>query len=314
MDDQEALDSYLFDRDSRPRIELPEITRRRAPRAGGEEVVTIPALDGKLLSGSVFQEQGKVPKQITLLASATGVKRQYYGRFASYLARHGHAVITLDYRGIGESRAGSAKESSAAMHEWGELDLSGAVAWARGRFGVEQVNVVGHSVGGQLLGFLHQPEHVKTVVTVGSQSGEVRLWPAPERWRMALLMYGLIPGITRTVGYLPGSLGIGEDLPPGVALEWARWCRTRDYVVGVEGMSRRQAYGRLRAPILAFGFDDDPYAPAAAVSALMSFYENADVTRRQVRVDEARVGHFGFFRDRFEKTFWAEARAFLDAR
>ena len=320
MDDQHSLDAYLFDRDSRPRIELPSPggaggKPSRERRASTEHAVTIPALDGKLLSGSVFlaEERGRVPRQVTLLASATGVTRGYYAKFAAHLARHDHAAVTLDYRGIGESRAGSAKESNAAMHEWGELDLSGAIAWARGTFGVDAINVVGHSVGGQLLGFLHQPEHVRKVVTVGSQSGEVRLWPAPERWRMALLMYGLIPGITKTVGYLPGALGLGEDLPPGVALEWARWCRTRDYVVGAGGASRREAYARLSSPILAFGFDDDPYAPEAAVSALMSFYKNAAVTRRQVPVNEAAVGHFGFFRERFQRTLWEEARAFLDA-
>jgi predicted alpha/beta hydrolase len=316
MDDQRDLDSYLFDRESRPRIELPERrdeSKGAERRSRVEHAVTIPALDGKLLSGSVFlgEQQKEPPTSVTVLASATGVARGYYAKFAAHLARHGHAAITLDYRGIGESRTGSAKESGATMHEWGELDLSGAVAWARGTFGVEQVNVVGHSVGGQLLGLLAAPEHVRRVVTVGSQSGEVRLWPAPERWRMALYMYGLIPGITKTVGYLPGSLGIGEDLPPGVALEWASWCRTRDYVVGAGGTSRREAYARLRASILAFGFDDDPYAPEAAVSALMSFYENADITRRQVTKEEARVGHFGFFRDRFEGTLWKEAREFL---
>lgn len=318
MDDQHDLDSYLYDRESRPRIELPERGGARRADHGDkvEHAVTIPALDGKLLSGSVFLGEGQKtpPELVTVMASATGVTRGYYARFATYLARHGHAAITLDYRGIGESRAGSAKESNAAMRDWGELDLAGAIAWARGTFGVDRVNVVGHSVGGQLLGMLPSPEHVRRVVTVGSQSGEVRLWPAPERWRMALLMYGLIPGITKTVGYLPGSLGIGEDLPPGVALEWAQWCRTRDYVVGAGGTSRREAYARLRASILAFGFDDDPYAPEAAVSALMSFYENAKVTRRQVKKSEARVGHFGFFRQRFEPTFWREAREFLSAR
>ncbi len=317
MDDQRDLDSYLYDRESRPRIELPERLLERGElerHSRTEHAVTIPALDGKLLAGSVFLDRDLAapPTNVTVLASATGVTRGYYAKFATYLARGGHAAVTLDYRGIGESRAGSARESDATMHEWGELDLSGAVAWARGTFGVQQVNVVGHSVGGQLLGLLSEPEHVRRVVTVGSQSGEVRLWPAPERWRMAVLMYGLIPGITKTVGYLPGALGVGEDLPPGVALEWARWCRTRDYVVGAGGASRREAYARLRAKILAFGFDDDPYAPAAAVSALMSFYENAEITRRQVKKDEAIVGHFGFFRDRFEKTFWNEARQFLD--
>jgi predicted alpha/beta hydrolase len=65
--------------------------------------------------------------------------------------------------------------------------------------------------------------------------------------------------------------------------------------------------------VLAFGFDDDDYAPPAAVDALLSLYDNARVTRRQVSRAEARVGHFGFFRERFRATFWEEAAAFLAA-
>lgn len=310
MDETRALDTYLYDRESRPRLE-PAPRPDAAERLGRD--VQLQALDGRALAGTLF-EADPGARRVALVAGATGVKRGYYARFAAFLAARGVTTLTFDYRGIGGSRDGHAAESEAAMHEWGELDIAGAAAWATRALDVPRVSVVTHSVGGQLLGLVDRPERIDRVVMVGSQSGEVWLWPAPARWRMAALMYGMIPGVTRAVGYLPGALGIGEDLPPGVALEWARWCRTPGYVVADGGDERRRAYARLGADILAFGFDDDPYAPAAAVDALVSFYPSATVTRRQVTRAEARVGHFGFFRERFASSLWLEAASFLDAK
>lgn len=307
MDETSSLDTYLYDRESRPRLEA---ARATPPDTAGRDV-RVPALDGRELAGTLFEPERAGPRRLVVVASATGVKRGYYARFAGWLARRGYTALTLDYRGIGGSRDGRAAESTAAMHEWGELDLAGALSWATGSFGVQRAAIVGHSVGGQLLGMVPAPERVSAVVTVGSQSGEVWLWPTLARWRMALLMYGAIPGVTRAVGYLPGALGVGEDLPPGVALEWARWCRTPGYLVADGGEVRKAAYARLTAPLLAFGFDDDPYAPPEAIDALLGFYPNARRQRRQVSRAEAKVGHFGFFRDRFRATLWEEAERFL---
>jgi predicted alpha/beta hydrolase len=64
--------------------------------------------------------------------------------------------------------------------------------------------------------------------------------------------------------------------------------------------------------MLAFGFDGDDYAPEGAVDALLALYERASIRRRHVTRREARVGHFGFFRERFRATFWGEVTAFLE--
>lgn len=202
------------------------------------------------------------------------------------------------------------------MHDWGEKDLAGVIEHASVTLGARRgkVDVIGHSVGGQIVGLLPEPEmgSVRRFVAVAAQSGDYRLWPLPSRLAMAALWYGVVPGVTRAVGYLPGSLGIGEDLPPGVALEWAAWCRTPGYLVGGPGAPRKAGFARLRAETLAFGFDDDPYAPPAAVDALLSLYENASIERKHVtRAEVGPIGHFGFFRDRFRRNLWDHAARFL---
>lgn len=113
------------------------------------------------------------------------------------------------------------------------------------------------------------------------------------------------------LGYLPGALGIGEDLPAGVALEWASWCRTPGYLAGEGFEGRRAGFARLDAPVLAYGFDDDGYAPRAAVDALHAFYVGAKVERRQLGREAGRFGHFGFFRER-HRALWRDVAAFLE--
>jgi predicted alpha/beta hydrolase len=302
MDDSvESLESYLFYR------------HRRGERETVGRTTQVTAKDGYPLAVTVFDPPTGGPRSVVAIASATGVRQQYYAAFAAWLAERGARVITFDYRGIGGSRPEKLPAFDATLIDWGQLDLAAILEWASAESPDGRVSVIGHSVGGQLLGLLPDPSIVRSVVMVGAQSGDFRLWPnVAERLWYGALWYAVVPGVTQALGYLPGSLGIGEDLPGGVARQWARWCRTPGYMVGGENQDRRTLYRRLESPILAFGFDDDDYAPPAAVAALLALYENASITRRQVAREEAKVGHFGFFRERFRSTLWLEAADFLE--
>ena len=134
--------------------------------------LSIPALDGFRLAGSLAIPP---PEQALLgtvvIASAAGVPRRYYKPFASYLARAGLRTLTFDYRGVGGSRPTSLRGFRAALHEWGERDLAGAITWAADQRPDLPVLVVTHSVGGQVLGLAPSLDRVRAVLSVASQSG-----------------------------------------------------------------------------------------------------------------------------------------------
>jgi predicted alpha/beta hydrolase len=133
---------------------------------------------------------------------------------------------------------------------------------------------------------------------------------------MWLLTHVALPGMARLIGYVPARiLRQGEDLPGGVAREWASWCRNPGYVVGALGA--KDAYARFAAPLRIVAVSDDAYAPPRAVEAFLEFYPNAP--RRVERVDAAAVGggpigHFGFFRERFRDTLWKDAADWMTGR
>ena len=151
---------------------------------------------------------------------------------------------------------------------------------------------------------------VHALLTVGAQSAWWGYWPQPSRYRM-ILTWHLIPVISRLYGYLPGYFGTKQDLPDGVAREWARWARRRQYLMED---AFRTGFERFRGSLLAYSFSDDDYAPRAAVEGLLDFYTAADVRHRHIRPAEigaSSIGHFGFFRETFKETLWRDATAWL---
>jgi predicted alpha/beta hydrolase len=288
---------------------------RRAPRRRRRytppvpEPVRFPARDGLRLAGDLFLPAGP-PRAAALVAPAMGVARGYYGPFASFLAREGVAALTFDYRGIGGSRDGG---RGATLGDWGERDLPGALDLLALRFPGVPLLWVGHSVGGQLLGVADEGR-VAAAVLVGAQSGDWRLWPGAGRWKLLALWYAVIPLVVPLLGRLPAAVLGGEDVPGGVAREWAEWGRARDYVLSHARPRGGLGFTRLTAPLLSYAFPDDDLAPLPAVEALLGYYSAARGELRVVRPAEigARaIGHFGFFRERFEETLWRDAAGWL---
>ena len=274
------------------------------------EQLRIAAADGYALSARLSGRSGTGP--FVVINGATGVKQRYYARFADWAVVRGATVLTWDYRGIGESRPHRLEGFTGTMTDWGKHDFEGVLRFVAQEFGGRELVVVGHSIGGQILGQAPSNRLVRRALTVGSQLGSWHLWPGLKKLAMASLWFGVMPGVTKAVGRFPGSLGIGEDLPREVALEWAKWGRSENFFLD-HGVSR-DGYTTFQAPIVSYSFTDDDYAPKAAVDALHRLYTHAPLERRHLSPRELgvkAVGHFGFFRDQFAPTLWEAVRGFV---
>ena len=255
---------------------------------------------------------------MVIIAAATAVRRAYYEKFAQFLARHGLHAVTFDYRGIGGSRPAKLKGFRAAMHQWGELDLAGVIQWASEVLPSRRLLLVGHSVAGQMLPLADNNPRVSAAYFVASQSAYWRLWRGKERFTVFVLWHLVIPLLTKLLGYLPGwALGHAEDLPVGIAREWARWARRPDYILSHDSSVREKFQG-VNIPLRFVSFNDDALiAPRPAVEALAGWYGSAHKEHVHVYPEELGVkaiGHFGFFREAMRDTLWREAVAWLKAR
>lgn len=269
--------------------------------------------DGFTLAGTLYTPRSPGALGTVIINSATAVPQVFYRRYAQYLAAAGARVLTYDYRGIGRSRPESLRGFPASLSDWADRDARAAFRFVRTTFADAPFAFVGHSFGGQLIGLTDEVQAARASVLVGTQLGYWGNWPAKERARYALYWYGLVPGITRLWGYLPGKTGLGVDLPAGVALEWARWCRHPDYLFGYRA-DAHERMARFDRPTLLYAFADDAYAPLGAVEAFVRRANNPNLELRRLRprqLGAREIGHFGFFRPQFASTLWQESRDYL---
>lgn len=286
---------------------MSEASELREPGHADSDI-TIAALDGFELAATVF-EPATAPGAVVVVNAALGVPRGFYRAYARYLAGRGFAVVTYDVRGNGGSRPPSLKGFHARMSDWAERDMAGVFAWTKARWPAAKLYAVGHSAGGQTLGLAPNAGLLDGFIAVAAIAGNPGQWRGLRRLGMGALVYFLMPVVSRLLGHFPGG-GIGfADLPKGVAIQWAQWCRHPDYIFGDRSLDFA-GYQAFSAPIIAFSFEDDTYVAAHARESVISRYENAAITWRHIHPGEIgrpSIGHFGFFKDALRETLWAES-------
>lgn len=202
------------------------------------------------------------------------------------------------------------------MADWADKDATGAVSWMRARYKTLPLSYVGHSFGGQALGLLPNNDQVARALLVATQTGYWKTIAAPERYRIFLLLNLLGRPLANFMGYVPGKLGLGEDMPKGVFLQWAKWVMSARYYFDDLSLVGLANYPHYRHPLMALYIEDDPWATRASVELLCAAFTNASpdiVTVRPRDTGAAQIGHFGFFRPEHRETLWKKAADWLVA-
>ena len=285
-----------------------------------QHATQVDCLDGTRLACTLMTADGSGHKpdsrpRYVIINSATAVRRSFYSAFAQYLVRDGFHVLTWDARGIGDSRRGPAKRDTARMRDWGALDFEAVLQHVRALAGDwASISVIGHSSGGHLSGLAPSLQHVHQLALVASGTCDWRLYPVGEWPRLLAAWYGLAPALLATLGYFPGKLGLGHDLPPGVAWDWRNWSARKGYLFTDPGLDLA-GYAAFKGKLLALHFTDDTgFAPPATVTDLLRHFENASVERIEFnpRKQQSRpVGHFGFFHQK-NADLWPLVRQWLE--
>jgi len=281
------------------------------------EPLTIAARDGHPLASTWYRPKDHAPDRVIVVACAMAVRRGFYEPYARFLASQGLAVLTFDYRGIAGSLTGSILESRATLGDWGEQDYPAVIDHARAQFPAARIGIVGHSIGGQLIGMLDNVHHIDRICTVAAQHGYWLRYGWRRAPKLALLWYVAVPAMTHALAFFPGRrLKLGENLPKGVALDWARSCRSRHYLLDRRGKPIRRGFERFSGRVLAYSVDDDTIAPRSTVEAFHRKFVNASVELRHLAprsFDIPEIGHIGFFSPKLKKTLWRDHAAWLAA-
>lgn len=250
-------------------------------------------------------------RDVVIINPATSVQCRYYFRFAQYLFDQGFDVITYDYRGIGSSKPKSLRGFKASWVIWGEQDFEAVLQMAASRFPQQKILVVGHSIGGVLIGLAPSNYLISRVFSMGSQQAYWHDYLPAHKLAMVVKWHLIMPLLAITVGYVPAKrLGWMEDTPKHVAMNWARM--GQHLIPSIIKSAHQQhiiklRFAQIKAPMMAFGAEDDPFGTTIALNRLLDLYVGSD--RHHVRIDPTlinyrAVGHFSFFNDRFKDALW----------
>ncbi|WOH63572.1 alpha/beta fold hydrolase [Bradyrhizobium sp. BWA-3-5] len=286
--------------------------------------ITLPATDGYPLAATLFLPRG-AKRHAVLINSATAVPRRLYRGFAGYLAGRGCAVLTYDYRGTGDSRpqalTGRNQPKSlvgfkASMSDWAAQDITAAVTWMRERYKTLPFAYVGHSFGGQALGLLPNNAKIERALLIAAQAGYWKLMTAPERYRVYALLNFVGRPLTHLLGYMPGNVGLGMDLPKDAFLQWTGWVMSPRYLFDDDGLDALQNFPKYRGALRALCMADDPWATRPAVELLCAGFTSITpeiITVTPAETGAARIGHMGFFRPEHRDTLWRGAAEWIEA-
>ena len=272
------------------------------------------AADGYNLAAMRYPASGTERARL-VVAGATGVPQRFYRRLAEYASKRGVSVLTLDYRGIGQSKPASLKGFQADQMDW-VADLAAGVE-AMAEDGVP-LYMVGHSFGGQAYGLLPNHDRVAGLYTFATGAGW-HGWMTPAERLKAIVMWRTVaPALAWWKGYLAWSvIGMGEDLPLKVYQQWRRWCHHPHYFFDDPQMAPVvERYRDVRTPIVAVNATDDAWAPPRSRDAFMAGYVQApwkgiDVDPKALGMNG--IGHMGYFRPGAEPLWqavldWFETR------
>lgn len=255
-------------------------------------------------------------QRAVLIAPAMGFKQSFYRHYASYLAEQGFLVLTIDYRGIGASLHRRLWGYEANLGDWGSQDLQAAITWLKRHYPAYQLTVVGHSIGAMLVGLAQSNTRVDALLGIATPNVYWGNWPPRQRAMLLAFWYGLVPISTLAMGYFPAPLfKLGERLPKGVALDWARAGRNPQALRGVYVDSDYNHFDAYKGVMLCYSFDDDGLAPKKSVANLLALYPNPQSKRHQhiipAEVNQTKIGHYGFFHARMRDSLWSQTAAWL---
>ncbi|MBF0659762.1 alpha/beta fold hydrolase [Psychrobacter sp. NG25] len=257
----------------------------------------------KALAATVYRPTGTI-KTAIMIAPATGIKRQFYHSFATYLAEHGFGVLTFDNEGIGESLSSDLSKCDASLISWGRHDMPAVLDALQDEFSDATYHLIGHSAGGQLIGLMPNYKAIKSVFNVACSSGRIKNMDMPYKLKAMGFMDAFIPLANLTLGYTPSDkIGMGEPLPRGVARQWRDWCNGAGYIKTAFGKSiHTHFYDELSMPALWLGFSDDEIANSKNMDDMIRVFTKMPVEKRFLEPKDFGLNHIGHMRYFSSKT------------
>ena len=257
------------------------------------------------------------PKGVLLINAGTCIKRSFYDEIATFFCSQGYITVQFDYVGVGDSRPENLKKVNRSIYDWGAKDMQAVSDWIDCNYTGLDKSILGHSMGGQIVGLMQSVNSFKKIITVASSYGNIQNFDQPiRRIGMKIAARSLFPLLNRLYGYFPANLlGMGMDWPYGVAEDWRLW--NSKYLSLKEWMDLQQKihyFEGLKVPMTSYLLADDMMATSNCIPHFLIDYPDTSINMiapKDYGLKE--LGHFKTFRKQ-ALPFWKVLLAALESQ
>ena len=279
-----------------------------------KQKIKIKCEDGVELSAILLLPEIQ-PKAVVQINSATATPKEYYLPFANYLTENGFVACVFDYRGVCESTpAGGLRGCEYDYVMFGQRDMPAVLDFLDAKFPSLPKLIMGHSVGGQKVGMMPNHRKIKGMVTYATSVGYWGFMPLGYKLQTLFFFHIFTPISNVLFGYVAAKkLGLMEDLPKQVVLDWRHWCSVPEYFFNKKyapTSADKGFFQELTFPIQVYWATDDPISNARSVSMFWKYVKSSggikidSISPQAIGVKA--LGHFGFFRKKFKEILWGK--------
>jgi predicted alpha/beta hydrolase len=274
--------------------------------------------DGVKLKGVLLIAEK--PKALIQFNCGTGTKKELYLSFLTFLAEKGYLCCLWDYRGSGDSSTENLSKCDFTFSDYGTKDMTAIKKYLNEKFPNLPLLIIGHSAGGQQIGFMENLDNVKGVINFAVSSGHYPNMPFGYRIKAYLYFYIFTPLSVLFAGYVKGKLfGLMENLPKRVVYEWRDWLEKENYFFDKKFYGKTVPIGHFKNfkfPIHTYWTSDDTISNEKNT---WLFWNNVtsekNISFTKLTPKEfglKKIDHFGFFKKVMKDHLWQDVVARID--
>ncbi|MFH6946758.1 alpha/beta fold hydrolase [Flavobacterium sp. FlaQc-50] len=272
--------------------------------------------DGTQLNGTLFIPDN--PKAVVQFNCGTGTSEKIYLSFLTYLAENGYLCCLWNYRGT--KKTDNLKNSNIKFSDYGTKDMPAIKAYLDNRFPNLPFLFIGHSAGGQQIGFVNDLANVIGNINIAVSSGYYPNMPFGYRMKAYFFFYIFSPISALLTGFVKAKpYGLMENLPKKVVSEWRDWLEKQDYFFDKNFYGKTVPTGNFKNfkfPIHVYYATDDTISNAKNTNA---FWRNVK-SEKEISFTELtpgefglkKIDHFGYFRKTMKDKLWTDVVTRLD--
>lgn len=261
----------------------------------------------------------KNPKAVVQFNCGTATNTRFYMRFLQYLVEHDYLCCLWDYRGSGESAPADLRNCNYWYADYGLKDIPAIKRFLRAEYPDLPFLFIGHSTGGQQIGFLNELDDVCGAVLFAVSAGYYPNMPLAYRIKAYFFFYLFAPVSIKLKGYVAAKrFGLMEDLPKNVVMQWRRWLEKPNYFFDEKYFGREvpnHTYQSIPFPVRVYFSSDDTISSPKNIE---NFWLNTKVNDLLIEeldvklLPVKKIDHFGYFRSELKEILWVRVLSELD--